>query len=110
MTTNINLVDPLTLTREMVRVVFPVEQTPFDAPTDPEVSALPDLVSRWNYASDPGTPVTVTYAFSSEAPGYTFDYVDDAGTYAAFTAEEETSVENVLDAYEAVCGITFERV
>jgi Ca2+-binding RTX toxin-like protein len=105
MTTDVFSITPLTLTTEMVRVVFPVNQL---IEPIPAVSALPDLISRWNFQSDPGTPVTVTYAFSATAPSYNpGSNVADANSYSAMTAEEQASVVAVLDAYEAVCGIDF---
>jgi serralysin len=106
MATSISEITPLQLTTDMVRMVLPLDQTT----STPAIADVLDLTNRWNFSANPGAPVTVTYAFSSSAPSYTFSFLADGGSYYAYTAEEIANVESVLAAYAAVCGITFVRV
>jgi len=107
MAIDINAIQPLLLQRDMVRSVFPVDQTL----TSPALSALAGLVGRWNLANGVGTPVTVTYGFSATAPtNYTPAHVTDVNSFTAYTADEKAALAGVLAAYQAVAGISFQLV
>ena len=98
---------PIALPRDLVRAVFPLNQS---APL-PDLASLPDKVYRWNYAFDPGTPITVTYGYSTAAPGYDpGSNIADPNSYAAFTDAEKANIAFVLGAYQAVSGISFQLV
>jgi len=105
MAVDISAVDPLTISRDVVRVLFGVDQT-LDSPALEVVAAAN---ARWNFQSAVGTAVNITYGFTSEAPGYDPGNVD-SGTYAAYTDAEITSVETSLVAWARVANVSFERV
>ncbi|MBU1811486.1 MAG: hypothetical protein KKI10_00415 [Alphaproteobacteria bacterium] len=62
---------------------------------------------RWNKEAPVGTPVVVTYAFSSSKPGY--DSNPRTG-FTAFSATQQVYAKQVLDKWAAVSGIAFVEV
>jgi hypothetical protein len=103
----IGAVVPLQLDREVVRSVFPVDQRdPL-----PALAALPDLVWRWNYLAQAGTPVSLAYAFSSSAPGYDpGPNLLDPSSFRGFTEAQRALVAQVLETFAAVAAVQFRLV
>jgi hypothetical protein len=62
---------------------------------------------RWNKAAPVGTPVVVTYAFSSAKP----DYDSNPRTsFTAFSVTQQAYAKQVLDKWAAASGIAFVEV
>jgi hypothetical protein len=104
---NVSTLSPLTLPRDLVRVMFPLDQI---APL-PALDTLPGQVWRWNHGSPVGTAVNVTYGFSTSTPSYDpGPNVTQPANYQAYTDAEMLNVATVLAAYQAVAGVSFEFV
>ncbi len=64
--------------------------------------------SRWNFGSDYGTAVTVTYSFMTAAPAYAS--AADATGFVELTDAKKEAARAALDAWSAVSGLTFTEV
>lgn len=62
---------------------------------------------RWNKAAPVGTPIVVTYAFSSSQPAYDGD---NRPNFTAFSATQQTYAKLVLNKWAAASGIAFVEV
>lgn len=66
-----------------------------------------DQLSRWNASEELGTPVVVTFSFSTKKPGY--DTVDRSG-FTAFSEAQKDAAREALDIWAEKTGLTFLEV
>ena len=104
MAVDINTVPALVLPRDLVRVMFEVDQR--EALTLAEIAAASP---RWNLDTEPGTAVSLTWSLDAAAPDYEPGSVDPA-SYAAFSAAEEALIGQALQTWSALVGVVFTRI
>src|SRR5262245_15731596 len=82
--------------------------------TEPPPYYVQDLLlgdnARWNYPDAPGTPVTVTFTFLDQVPGY-YNPTDWANSgFRAFTDQQQGMTRDLLADIESFANIRFVEV
>jgi Ca2+-binding RTX toxin-like protein len=62
---------------------------------------------RWNDGQPLGTPVSLTYSFMTRVPGYASDPHQG---FKAFTANQQATARDVLNAYSQIANVSFREV